>query len=166
MARLNVSDFLQNFRFFAVEGEPPVDRREPAGKGKFLKVAAAFSSISTPEVTTDIAEYRDGMSVLTKKQPSWPTFTTINFQRGVVRGDSEFFNWMDAAVGGVPYRADLDIHHFHRVGWFVNQPARKYRLLEAMPERVKLASDLDSQSPDISIAEMDLAHEGLDLLES
>lgn len=161
MARLNVSDFLQNFRFFAIERDPPPDR---AGS-PFLKVAAAFSSIATPEVSTEIVEYRDGMSVLTKKQPTWPTFTPITFIRGVVRGDSEFFNWMDAAVGGVPYRADVEIHHFHRVGWFVNQPARKYILLEAMPERVKVATDLDALSGDISLAEMDLSFEGLDLEE-
>ena len=160
MARLNVSDFLQNFRFFAVEQPPPPDRTTP-----FLKVAAAFASISTPEVTTDIVEYRDGMSVLTKKQPTWPTFTPISLIRGVVRGDSEFFNWMDAAMGGIPYRADLEIQHFHRVGWFVNQPARKYILLEAMPERVKVAADLDALSGDISLAEMDLSFEGLDLEE-
>lgn len=161
MARLNVSDFLQNFRFFAVEQKPPADR----GEQRFLKVAAAFASISTPEVTTDIVEYRDGMSVLTKKQPTWPTFAPVTFIRGVVRGDSEFFNWMDAAVGGVPYRADIKIQHFHRVGWFVNQPAREYTLLEAMPERVKVASDLDALSGDISLAEMDLSYEGLDLEE-
>lgn len=162
MARLNVSDFLQNFRFFLVEQSPPQDR---GADNKFLKVAAAFSTVSTPEVTTDIVEYRDGMSVLTKKQPTWPTFSPIALMRGVVRGDSEFFNWMDAAVGGTPYRADLEIHHFHRVGWFVNQPARKYILLEAMPERVKVSSDLDALSGDISLAEMDIAFEGLDLEE-
>lgn len=160
MARLNVSDFLQNFRFFLVEQQPPTDRAD-----KFLKVAAAFSTISTPEVTTDIVEYRDGMSVLTKKQPTWPTFSPISLMRGVVRGDSEFFNWMDSAVGGTPYRSDLEIQHFHRVGWFVNQPARKYSLLEAMPERVKVSSDLDALSGDISLAEMDIAFEGMDLTE-
>lgn len=160
MARLNVSDFLQNFRFFLVEQQPPSDRAD-----KFLKVAAAFSTISTPEVTTDIVEYRDGMSVLTKKQPTWPTFSPVSLMRGVVRGDSEFFNWMDSAVGGTPYRADLEIQHFHRVGWFVNQPARKYSLLEAMPERVKISSDLDALSGDISLAELDIAFEGLDLTE-
>lgn len=160
MARLNTSDFLQNFRFFAVERQPPPDR-----VGRFLEVAAAFATISTPEVSTEAVEYRDGMSVLTKKQPTWPTFTDILFTRGVVRGDSEFFNWMDAAVGGVPYRADLEIHHFHRVGWFINQPARKYVLLESMPTRVKVSADLDALSGDISIAELDVAYEGLDLIE-
>ncbi len=160
MARLNISDFLQNFRFFAVEQEPPADRAD-----RFLAVAAAFASITTPEVTTDIVEYRDGMSVLTKKQPTWPNFTPISLMRGVVRGDSEFFNWMDSAMGGVPYRADLEIQHFHRVGWFVNQPARKYILLEAMPERVKVATDLDALSGDISLSELDLSFEGFDLEE-
>jgi phage tail-like protein len=163
MARLNVSDFLQNFRFFAVELAPPPDR---AATDKFLKVAAAFTNIVAPDVTTEIVEYRDGMSVLTKKQPTWPTFSDITFVRGVVRGDSEFFNWMDATVGGVPYRADLEIQHFHRVGWFINQPARKYKLLEAMPSSVKVASDLDAQSGDISLAELVVAYEGLDLIES
>jgi phage tail-like protein len=85
--------------------------------------------------------------------------------RGVVRGDTEFFNWMDAAVGGGPYRADLNIQHFHRVGWFINSPSRTYKLLEAMPSRVKVASDLDALSGDVSISSIDIEHEGLDLLE-
>lgn len=161
MARLNISDFLQNFRFFAIEGEQPLDRTG----APFLKVAAAFNSISTPETTTDIVEYRDGMSVLTKKFPTWPIFSDITMIRGVVRGDSEFFNWMDATVGGVPYRADLEIQHFHRVGWFINSPSRKYLLLECMPSRVKIASDLDALSGDVSMAEMDVAFEGFDLEE-
>lgn len=160
MARLNISDFLQNFRFFAVEQEPPADRAQ-----RFLQVAAAFASVSTPEITTDIVEYRDGMSVLTKKFPTWPTFAPVSFIRGVVRGDSEFFNWMDAAMGGAPYRADVEIQHFHRVGWFVNQPARKYKLLEVIPERTKVATDLDSLSGDVSLAELDVSFEGLDLIE-
>jgi phage tail-like protein len=144
-----------------VEQQPPADRAQ-----RFLQVAAAFASISTPEITTDIVEYRDGMSVLTKKQPTWPTFAPITFIRGVVRGDSEFFNWMDAAVGGVPYRADIEIQHFHRVGWFINQPARRYKLLETMPERVKVSTDLDALSGDISLAELDVSFEGLDLIEA
>lgn len=161
MARLAISDFMQNFRFFVVESEPrPADR-----DAKFLSVAAAFASASTPEVTTDIVEYRDGMSVLTKKFPTWPTFTPVTLTRGVVRGDSEFFNWMDAAVGGGPYRADLEIQHFHRVGWFINAPSRIYKLLEAMPSRVKVASDLDALSGDVSIADLDVEFEGLDLEE-
>jgi phage tail-like protein len=162
MARLAISDYLQNFRFFVTESEPaPADRT-----GKFLAVAAAFASASVPEVTTDIVEYRDGMSVLTKKQPTWPTFAAVTLTRGVVRGDTEFFNWMDAAVGGGPYRADLEVQHFHRVGWFINAPARLYKLLEAMPSRVKIATDLDALSGDISIADIDIEYEGLDLTES
>jgi phage tail-like protein len=162
MARLAISDFLQNFRFFVTEGAAPADR---AGS-KFFAVAAAFATVGTPEVTTDIVEYRDGMSVLTKKFPTWPAFAPITMDRGVVRGDTEFFNWMDAAVGGGPYRADLNIQHFHRVGWFINSPSRTYKLLEAMPSRVKVASDLDALSGDVSIASIDIEHEGLDLLES
>jgi len=162
MARLNITDFLQNFRFFVVERDKSAADRT----AKFLKVPAAFASATVPEVTTDIVEYRDGMSVLTKKFPTWPIFSEVTLTRGVVRGDSEFFNWMDAAMGGVPYRADLEIHHFHRVGWFVNQPSRKYVLLESIPSRVRPAADLDSMSGDVSIAELDLAIEGMDLIES
>jgi len=160
MARLNISDYMQNFRFYVKETGKAPDRDQ-----YFLKVAAAFAMVSTPETTTDIVEYRDGMSVLTKKFPTWPNFTDLTMSRGVVRGDSEFFNWMDSAMGGVAYRADLEIQHFHRVGWFINQPARSYKVLEAMPLRVKVASDLDAMSGDISLAELDLAYEGLDLIE-
>jgi len=72
---------------------------------------------------------------------------------------------MDAAAGTSGYRADVQIQHIHRTGWFLNSPARLYRLLEAFPITMKVSSDLAGDSGDVAIASMTLSLEGLELSE-
>lgn len=151
MARAESTDFYQNFRFHV---------KDPSGG--FLAPLAGFSAVTTPQYTTEAAEYREGTYIYTRKQTGVPSTEDITLSQGVARRDSDFFNWARTAIEGGEYRTDLVIGHFHRADRPLNPigtPSKVYQIFDAFPVRMKIAGDLDGTSGDISIAELDLAYE-------
>jgi phage tail-like protein len=148
MARAQAQDFLHNFRFTV------------RANGDFLQPAGGFTSVTIPDFNVDIAEYREGTDIYTKKQAGIPTFTDVTLTKGKVRKDTKFFDWVrKSGTTTDEYRTDVEIQHFHRDDRVT--PASTYRLNNAWAFRVKVAGDLDSTSSDISITEMDVAFESL-----
>lgn len=151
MARAALTDFYQKFRFHVVE------------PNNFLNPAAGFHAAGIPEVSVDNADYRDGVTTYTKKQPGIPTIAEVTLSQGVVRRSSDFFNWLTICIeGSGDYRTDLEIWHFHRVDGPLSvnaTPSRTIRLLEAYASSVKLADDLDSTGSDISLSEITIQSE-------
>jgi phage tail-like protein len=189
MARAQVLDFLQSFRFFVnVMPAPP-------GTGPNLQTIsnadggngpqAGFSTVSVPEANTESVEYREGQYVYTRKEPGYPTISDITLQRGVTRGDSSFWDWLRVVIeGSGEYRADMDILHYHRDTALtrpypttgaqpnltqinVSQvlPARIYHVFEAFPMRHKVAADLDATAAEISIMDLDVSYEHFEVEE-
>lgn len=173
MARAQQTDFLQSFRYqvsvSSVDGTP---RLQAPGRPE-----AGFSNVSTPEVTTENAEYREGTFIYTRKQPGVPSMADITMSRGVTREDSSFYDWIRVVnEGSGEYRADVDIQHFHRdtalnrefptdgsqpnkTDIDTNSPAKIYHVREAYPIRVKQVADLDATSSEISVGEIDITYE-------
>jgi len=197
-SRAAATDPLHNFRFHAkmVAGSPVAgipgakadDVLQPPENGAgFIAGSeggeAGFQSITLPDVSDEVAEYREGNRTYTKKFPGVPSVTDTTFQRGVARYDSAFYSWLLAAIEGDEYRADVVIYHVQRpkrsvdivggAGGHMTMAAnelavtdantKRYILREAFPMRVKLAGDLDSAASDISISEMDVALERIDV---
>lgn len=151
MARGVSTDYYQGFAFHV---------REP---NNFLFPSAGFQAVSVPETTVGIAEYREGIFRYTRKQPGIPTQNDLTLTQGVTKRRSDFFAWLLNAIEGRAYRTDLEIYHFHRTDTVGvdGVPSRVYRALEAFPTRVKLAGDLDGTSEDISLTEIDIVFEEL-----
>lgn len=142
---------------------------------------AGFSACTTPEVSTEPVEYREGTSIYGRKYPGVPSIADITLSRGVARNDSTFWDWMRQVVEGLggsgEYRADLTIKHYHRqealdrglpadtpppaTNTIIDtaNPARQYFVHEAFPIRHKVAADLDATASEISIMELDVAYE-------
>lgn len=152
MARAQSTDFLQNFRYAVTASDPTL-----------LQPEGGFNSVTIPDISIEIAEYREGTDPgFPKKFPGLASFTDITLTRGVVRGDTKFFDWVNARViGGQEYRTDIAIFHFHRDDQVTQ--AKTYQLKEAFPIRVKVAGDLDAASSDVSISELDIAFESMEL---
>src|SRR5690606_16725753 len=146
-------DFYQGFSFHV---------REP---NNFLFPAAGFQAVTVPETTVGVAEYREGIYTYTRKQPGIPTQNDLTLTQGVTKRKSDFFEWLLNAIEGRAYRTDLEIWHFHRedTKGINGVPSRVYRALEAFPTRVKAAADLDGTAEDISLAEIDIAFEELEV---
>jgi len=148
MARLRQNDFIQNFRFHVLEAT-----------GTRLKTTAGFKSVTTPDLSLGVAEYRDGLTLYTFKQPGLPTISNTTLSQGVTTNRSEFFNWIKDAVEGREYRADLDIDVHDNSNSTPPNVVKKLQLFEAFPIRNKTVADLDANTTDINVRELELAIE-------
>jgi phage tail-like protein len=165
MPRLQVSDPLQGFRFHvsAVEGG-----YDPIGYKDADAGEAGFQSVTVPEVSAEVSEYREGTMMYTRKYSGIPTFAAITLIRGVYMRDTSFYDWILDAIEGREYVTDLVIYHWHRVGKDPDKTsdatkARQYIIRDAVPSRVKPAADLDSTSSEVSLAEVDVEYTSFDL---
>ncbi len=159
MARAFGNDYFHAFRF-------KVFAKYADGSDVF-EAAAGFNSCTIPEMSVEVAEYREGNMLYTIKQPGIPTVSTVTLSRGIVKKDTRLFEAIKRAIEGNPapeYRFDLVIEHYHREDDIKSGKAtRKYILREAFVSRAKPAGDLDASSSDISIQEVDIEGERLDI---
>ena len=178
MARAASTDFLHSMRFH-VSLVSQGDDLIPDVTTSFAE--AGFMSCSTPELTVEAVEYREGTYNYPRKYPGNATVSDVSLQRGVTRTDSGFWAWIrSTAEGSGNYRTTVEIKHFDRrvltqsrgdlsKGSPTNNaingiPAKKYVLNEAFPIRHKVAGDLDASSSDISVQELDVAYETFDVI--
>jgi phage tail-like protein len=146
-----------NFRFHV---------SDPAGGN--LDPVAGFTSVTTPDISLEPAEYREGTFRWTRKYPGVQTVGELQMMKGTVRRDSDFFNWiLNVINGGVAsYRTDLMVMEFHITDEFGidnGSPSRIMRLREAFPTQVKPMADKDATGSEVAIQEITLAIEELDV---
>ena len=187
MPRAKSADFLHNFRFQVQvlafngpQGQALLERQTPE------QVSAGFSAVSTPEVSQDAVEYREGHYVYTQKYVGLPVVSDITMSRGVALRDGAFWQWTrDVIEQGIEYRADLALIHFHRdlkpqvqtQPGIVDPPSAQtnlptgtddpgfleYKLFDCFPIRFKPSSDLDATASEVSVMELDVAVERFDV---
>jgi phage tail-like protein len=175
MARELIDDFLHSFRFHAAT-LTDYDPLSAPGTAE-----AGFNNMTTPELTIEAVEYKEGLDIYPRKYPGAPTVNEITLSRGVTFIDTSFWQWARATVEGAdPYRIDLEIKHYHRGGFLTtprttlatadivtrgesSTPARRYQLYEAFPIRHKPAADLDATSAEVSLMELDVAFESFNV---
>jgi phage tail-like protein len=127
--------------------------------------AAGFNTLVAPEMTVGTVEYQEGTQLYRRKFPGEVTFAPITLTKGVVKNDTSFYKWVRASAENKSYRTNLIIKHFHRddvtgmVEYRTATPYREYRLFNAFSNRVKMASDFDSMSAEISIEDLDIEYE-------
>ena len=112
------------------------------------------------------AEYREGVFLYTRKYPGIPKVGDCEMTKGVVKKNSDFFNWILKPInGGVNYRSDLIIEEYHISDEFgINgTPSRTIRIKEAFPVDMKPASDLDATQADVTLQTLKLAVEEIDV---
>jgi len=156
MARAASTDPYLNYRFHLVD---------PAGGN--LDPIAGFTTISTPDISVDPAEYREGVMRWTQKYPGVQTVGELQLMKGTVRRDSDFFAWVLRVInGGVDeYRTDLMVMEFHITDEFGIQgsPSRILRCRECWPSQVKPMADKDATGSEVAIQEMTLTVEEVEI---
>lgn len=156
MARAASTDFYLNFRFHVLD---------PAGGN--LDPIAGFTSVSTPDINIDTAEYREGVYRWTRKYPGVQTVGEIQLQKGTARRESDFFNWVLKVInGGVDsYRTDLMIVEFHITDEFgiSGAPSRILRCREAWPSMNKPMADKDATGSEVALQELTIQVEELEV---
>lgn len=155
MARSINTDPYHNFRFHVVDPN-----------GSFLDPVAGFTSATMPEVTTDPQEYREGVFKFTQKYPGYATVADVTFMKGIFKKESDLFKWLLRVIdGGEDYRADLVVQQYHIGDDFgiTGSPSRVTRLKECFPTSVKPTADFDATAAEVSMAEITLAVEEIEV---
>lgn len=157
MVRTPQEDYLQNFRFrlFEVAG----------GAGVFINEApiGGFNTITTPNVTIEVAEHRTGNETWTKKLPGVPTVGDGTMTRGVLLGNTTLYDWIiEKLLNRAPFRTDIEIHVYNQIqpGTQENDKfARREQWFNCFPSDVKPLADLDATSSDVNLEEVTVAVE-------
>jgi len=137
----------------------------------FLTVQGSFSNVTLPEVTLNVAEYKEGNQRYKRKFPGSPEFGDIDLQKGVFKKDSAIGDWILKAINGEEYRADLEILEYHHSDtenledFLTAKPSRRIRIFNAFPNRWKPGGDTDAQSDEVSLQEMTISCERFEVIE-
>ncbi|MFT3701638.1 MAG: phage tail protein [Agriterribacter sp.] len=121
------------------------------------------NSIGFTEVTGlseefEVIEYREGNSpnFSAIKLPGLRKFSNVVLKRGIIKGDNDFFNWINTVnVNGVE-RRDITISLLNEA----HEPVRVWRIKNAWPCKLS-APDLKADANEVAIETLELAHEGL-----
>ena len=130
--------------------------------GQKVGAQGGFNTLTLPEATVEVVEYKEGIYLYKRKFPGDVTFSDITATNGVIKGNTDTYKWLRAAYLGKEYRCDLQIKHFHReesgegTNYLDVQPKRVINVFEAFASRVKPGSDFDGMSQEISVASLDI----------
>jgi phage tail-like protein len=120
-----------------------------------------FTEVSGLDIQVEVMEYREGSSkeYNVRKMPGLHKYANITMKRGLVKGDNEFFNWINLTLANKTERRDmtislLDEEHKPVVTWKVNN---------AFPVKY-IGPILNATSSEVAIESLEIAHEGLTVI--
>lgn len=121
-----------------------------------------FSEVTGLDIQIEPIEYREGSSPqYTKiKMPGLQKFSNITLKRGTFNGDKEFYAWIRTVSLNTIERRDLVISLLNES----HEPVISWKIINAFPIKVQ-ASDLKADGNEVAIETLELAHEGLSLIE-
>lgn len=151
-ARTIANDPYQSFNF-------RISTLDDLNGGQFTE--AAFVTCTLPELTIDGVEYKESDGPK-KKFPGFANVNDITMTKGMVKTDSNMFKiaMSSQKFDATLYRTTIVIKQGHRDG-----TTRVWTLYNAFCVRCKVGSDLDANSADMSIEEMDWQYESFDVSE-
>jgi len=118
----------------------------------------AFSEVTGLTIEYEVVEYRDGSSPEARfiKMPGLLKNNNITLKRGIVKGDNEFYQWINTVSLNQVERRNLTVSLLDEN----HAPIMVWKVKNAWP--VKLESPLlNAQAGDVAIESLELAHEGI-----
>ncbi len=119
-----------------------------------------FSEASGLTQEVQLIEYRDGNSpdYSTIKMPGLHKFNNITLKRGIMKGDNEFFKWMNTVKLNTIERRNLTISLLNEE----HEAVMVWKAVNAFPVKVE-GPGLKASGNEVAIESIELAHEGLTL---
>lgn len=164
MARPASSDPFHNHRFLV----------EDSGNTNLIDARlGGFTTVTTPNVSVNAVEYREGTYIWTRKYPGIPTVGDLVMSRGIFKRSSGFFPWILRCIEGAvddnnrPYRSEIQIKQFHITDEFgvEGTPTRVTTCAEVFLMDVKPTGDFDANDDSIQITEATFAVEEISVRE-
>jgi phage tail-like protein len=117
-----------------------------------------FSEVSGLTQEVQLIEYRDGSSpdYSTVKMPGLHKYNNITMKRGILKGDNEFFKWLNTVKLNTIDRKDLTISLLNEN----HEPVMTWKAHNAFPVKVE-GPGLKSSGNEVAIESIELTHEGL-----
>jgi phage tail-like protein len=117
-----------------------------------------FTEVTGLEVSTDVIEYRDGVSpdYSKIKMPGMQKYGNITLKRGTFQADNEYFNWWNTVALNTIERRDITISLLNET----HEPVVVWKIKNAWPVKVQ-STDLKADGNEVAIETIELAHEGL-----
>ena len=122
--------------------------------------SVGFTEVSGLTIENEVVEYHDGSMPNSSaiKMPGIRKFTNITLKRGIVKGDNDFFNWMNTIQHNAVERRDVVISLLNEN----HQPIRVWKVKNAWPCKLE-SPDLKASGNEVAIETLELAHEGLSI---
>ena len=181
MARMRLSDFLQQFRFHLFDVPKVSGAAGVFGSDAVFTLVGGFASATNPELTLETEAVQEGTFPFTRYFTRRGSVSPILLTKGVRIGDNLFWDWASSQLlGGSPKRTLIlvqfsgsnpaspkrlqgnigDTFLRSTLGDFITGvPGRMWQLFDCIPTRYKSGSDLDARSSEVSLEELELQPE-------
>ena len=120
-----------------------------------------FTEVSGLTIEVQAIEYREGASPVYSsiKMPGLIKYPNITLKRGIVKGDNEFFNWFNTVKLNQVERRDIVISLLNEN----HEPVLNWKVSNAFPVKI-VCSDLKASGNEVAIETLEIAHEGLNIV--
>jgi phage tail-like protein len=121
-----------------------------------------FTEVTGLDFQVEPIEYREGSSPEYHKikMPGMHKFSNITLKRGTFSGDIEFYKWMKTISLTKVERRDITISLLNES----HEPVMSWSIKNAFPIKVQ-ASDFKADGNEVAVETLELAHEGLKIVE-
>lgn len=121
-----------------------------------------FTEVSGLDITRDVIEYRDGSSPEFSKikMPGMQKYSNITLKRGTFKANNEFYQWLYGNINQNSVdmiRRDITITLLDEE----HNPVVVWKVHNAWPSKMVSTDLKSSDSTDVAIETLELAHEGL-----
>ncbi|MBC6110390.1 phage tail protein [Pedobacter fastidiosus] len=120
-----------------------------------------FAEVSGLDIEIEAVSVRDGSSAADsgRKIPGIRKFSNITLKRGIIKGDNDFFNWINTKSVGNIERRDLTINLLDES----HSPIFTWQVKSAFPVKY-IGPILISNDSEIALETLELTHEGLTVI--
>lgn len=121
-------------------------------------IRIGFSEVSGLTQELQVIEYREGNSPEYHgiKMPGLRKYNNIVMKRGVVKGDNDYFKWLDTVKLNTIERRDIIISLLNEN----HEPVMVWKAHNAFPVKIE-GPGLKSTGNEVAIESIEVAHEGL-----
>jgi phage tail-like protein len=121
-----------------------------------------FTEVTGLDIQVEPIEYREGSSKTYSKikMPGMQKYSNITLKRGTFAGDTDFYKWVNTVNLNTVERRDVVIKLLNEQ----HEPVVTWRALKAFPIKVQ-ASDLKADGNEVAIETIEIAHEGLSIVQ-
>ncbi|MZI92923.1 phage tail protein [Vibrio sp. CAIM 722] len=128
------------------------------GAGKDM--VSSFQEVSGLDTEAQPIEYRAGNNPVfsTIKMPGLIKSSNVTLKKGIFKGDNKFYDWYSQIKMNTIARTPVTISLLDEGG----APIMSWKLKNAWPTKVT-GTDLKSDSNEVAVETIELAHEGLEI---